>query len=73
MRNSLAWGGQLIIAMFGPEAPPTCSGLPVQRYQAEELAALLPGFELAASRYQLHHTPGGKEQQFLYARFVPSG
>jgi hypothetical protein len=71
MRRSLAPDGQLIIATFGPEAPPSCSGLPVHRYEASELAALLPEFELAASRYEVHLTPRGKEQQFLYGRFVP--
>ncbi len=70
LRTALAPGGQLIVATFGPEAPPRCSGLPVHRYSAEDLAALLPDFELASSRYELHHTPRGKEQQFLYARFV---
>jgi hypothetical protein len=72
MRKALVPYGQLVIGTFGPDAPPTCSGLPVNRCGAEDLAALLPDFELASSRYELHHTPGGKEQQFLYARFVRS-
>jgi hypothetical protein len=72
LRHSLAPDGQLVVATFGPEAPPTCSGLPVHRYAADQLAELLPDFELASSRYELHHTPGGKEQQFVYARFVRS-
>jgi ubiquinone/menaquinone biosynthesis C-methylase UbiE len=73
MRRALVPNGQLVIATFGRDAPPTCSGLPVDRYGAGDLAALLPDFELASSRYVLHRTPGGKEQQFLYARFVRSG
>lgn len=73
LRRALAPRGQLILATFGPEAPPTCSGLPVHRYRAEELAELLPDFELASSRHELHHTPGGNEQQFVYGRFVRSG
>jgi SAM-dependent methyltransferase len=72
MRRSLAADGQLILATFGPEAPPSCSGLSVQRYSAEDLVALLPDFVLASSRYQAHHTPRNKEQQFLYTRFVRS-
>ncbi|HEX6585363.1 MAG TPA: methyltransferase domain-containing protein [Solirubrobacterales bacterium] len=72
LRRSLAPDGQLVVATFGPEAPPTCSGLPVHRYAADQLSELLPDFELASSRYELHHTPGGKKQQFVYARFVRS-
>ena len=60
LRRSLAPDGQLVIATFGPEAPPTCSGLPVHRYAADQLAELLPDFELASSRYELHHTPGAR-------------
>ena len=70
MRRSLAPDGQLVIATFGPEGPTSCSGLPVQRYAAPDLAGLLPDFELAFSRVVQHPTPGGKEQQFQYARFV---
>jgi SAM-dependent methyltransferase len=73
LRKTLAPTGQLVIATFGPEAPPTCSGLPVQRYGPKDLAPLLPDFELASSRYGVHRTPRDKEQQFLYARFVRSG
>ena len=72
VRRGVAPAGQLIIATFGPEGPPTCSGLPVRRYDAEDLAALLPDFELASERHVVHRTPGGNEQQFLYGRFVRS-
>jgi SAM-dependent methyltransferase len=66
--RSLATGGHLIIATFGPDAPPTCSGLPVQRYAADELAEVFaPVAELVSDRLELHRTPRGKEQQFLYA------
>ena len=72
LRRSLTPGGQLIVATFGPEAPPTCSGLPVRRYAVDDLAELLPDFALASSREVLHPTPGGNEQAFVYARFVRS-
>jgi ubiquinone/menaquinone biosynthesis C-methylase UbiE len=70
LEKSVAREGQLIIATFGPDGPTSCSGLPVERYGAGQLGALLPDFELASSRTVLHRTPGGKEQQFLYARFA---
>ncbi len=63
--------GHVIIATFGPDAPPTCSGLPVVRYDPRSLATELGnGFELVESLEQLHRTPGGKIQPFIYCRFT---
>jgi len=70
MRRGLAPDGQLVIATFGPKGPTSCSGLPVQRYGAEELARLVPDFQLASSRTVQHRTPAGNQQQFLYAHFI---
>jgi len=68
--RALKPGGNLIIAMFAPEAPPTCSGLLVQRYSAEELQLTLGDpFELELARKELHVTPGGVEQTYLYCQF----
>lgn len=72
MRRGLEPSGQLVIATFGPDGPTTCSGLPVRRYGAADLARLLPDFGLDSSRIFPHRTPGGAEQQFLYARFTRS-
>ncbi len=70
LKRSLAREGQLIIATFGPRGPERCSGLPVNRYGAQELAAQLGSqFEPLCSEVQVHRTPSGNEQQFLYARF----
>lgn len=65
LRSSLRPGGHLVIAVFGPEGPTACSGLPVARYSAAALTDLLPDFELLSSRLQLHHTPSATAQQFL--------
>ncbi len=60
-------GGHVIIGAFAPEAPPKCSGLPVCRYDQEQLANQLgPGFELLKHVNELHITPGGVEQMYLY-------
>jgi SAM-dependent methyltransferase len=68
--RSLRPGGHLIIATFGPEGPTECSGLPVRRYDADDLAAQLGvEFELLDTRPAAHSTPSGKQQQFLYAHF----
>ena len=68
--KGLAIGGTLILATFALDGPERCSGLPVQRYDAAGLAAVLgPGFELRESRSEAHHTPGGGVQNFTWARF----
>jgi SAM-dependent methyltransferase len=67
LRRTLRLGGHLILATFGPEGPTRCSGLPVSRYGAPALAEVLPEFELLSSRIEVHHTPSGTPQQFLYA------
>jgi ubiquinone/menaquinone biosynthesis C-methylase UbiE len=68
LRRTLLPGGQVIIATFGPDGPTRCSGLPVQRYRAEQLTNVLgEEFQLVSSSVASHQTPGGKTQQFLYA------
>jgi SAM-dependent methyltransferase len=71
LRDAVRPSGHLIVATFGPEGPAQCSGLPVDRYSAAELAALLADdFELLSSRLLLHRTPSGTTQQFLYGHLV---
>ncbi|HSS64103.1 MAG TPA: class I SAM-dependent methyltransferase [Gammaproteobacteria bacterium] len=63
-------GSHLLIATFSPEAPPRCSGLPVERYSADDLGKVLGSrFELKRQRHELHITPGGVEQMYLYCHF----
>lgn len=64
-------GGRLIIATFGAAGPSKCSGLDVVRYDAAGLARELGGrFRLTDSFEELHRTPAGTTQQFLYCDFV---
>ena len=70
LKQALEPGGHVIIATFGPEGPERCSGLAVQRSTAESLTqALGPDFALAESFLDMHHTPSGASQQFLFCRF----
>ncbi len=70
LKQALRPDGHLIIATFGPDGPQRCSGLPVQRYDAATLAAELGGsFTLVGSSLDVHRTPAGATQQFLYCRF----
>ena len=74
LRRALKPGGHAIIGLFAPEAPPKCSGLPVQRYDHDALADVLgDAFDLLEHRKERHTTPGGVEQMYLYCRFRKSG
>ncbi|MGH9480509.1 MAG: class I SAM-dependent methyltransferase [Terriglobales bacterium] len=64
-------GGHLIVSTFGPEGPARCSGLTVERYDADSLHGVFgPRFRLVESSTQLHQTPAGATQQFLYCYCV---
>ncbi|MCR4315382.1 MAG: class I SAM-dependent methyltransferase [Planctomycetes bacterium] len=70
LENAVKPGGAAIIGVFAPEAPPTCSGLPVRRYDENSIRLLLDvGFELVKQERQLHVTPGGREQMYLWSLF----
>jgi SAM-dependent methyltransferase len=60
-------GGHVIVGAFGPEGPAKCSGLDVMRYDAESLHHEFGvHFRLVESSKELHQTPLGAAQQFLY-------
>jgi 2-polyprenyl-3-methyl-5-hydroxy-6-metoxy-1,4-benzoquinol methylase len=60
-------GGSVVVATFSHDGPPTCSGLPVAHYDADELSALLgERFETIAVRKEGHRTPAGVEQPFVW-------
>ncbi|HLY39860.1 MAG TPA: class I SAM-dependent methyltransferase [Terracidiphilus sp.] len=60
-------GGHVIVGVFGPDGPTRCSGLDVVRYDAESLRHEFgPQFRPIESSIQLHRTPAGVIQQFLY-------
>jgi 2-polyprenyl-3-methyl-5-hydroxy-6-metoxy-1,4-benzoquinol methylase len=60
-------GGHVIVSTFGPEGPTKCSGLDVIRYDAESLHDQFGvRFRLVESSKELHRTPFGTIQQFLF-------
>lgn len=60
-------GGHVIVSTFGPEGPAKCSGLDVMRYDADSLHNEFGRrFRLVESSAELHRTPSGISQQFLY-------
>jgi ubiquinone/menaquinone biosynthesis C-methylase UbiE len=65
--RSVKRGGHVIVSTFGAQGPMTCSGLDVMRYDAESLHGEFGGrFRLVESSKELHRTPFGTTQQFLY-------
>ncbi|MBC7699928.1 class I SAM-dependent methyltransferase [Aquabacterium sp.] len=65
--RALKPGGHVVMATFGSNGPTQCSGLPVMRYATDELHAEFgEAFTLLAHEEQLHHTPFGTDQQFIY-------
>jgi SAM-dependent methyltransferase len=67
VRHSLKPGGHIVVATFGPQGPEKCSGLEVMRYNADELHSEFGSpFEKVASCEEVHLTPWGSEQEFVY-------
>lgn len=65
--KSMKIGGHVIVATFGPMGPTKCSGLDIVRYDADSLHAEFGRhFRLLESSTEIHKTPFGTTQQFLY-------
>ncbi|MBI1198958.1 MAG: methyltransferase domain-containing protein [Phenylobacterium sp.] len=70
LERALRPGGHVILATFALDGPERCSGLPVQRYSPQMLAAILgPRFALIDARPETHLTPGGASQSFVWCLF----
>jgi SAM-dependent methyltransferase len=74
LRSAARKGGHVIIGTFALDGPEKCSGLPVQRYDGNSLAAEFGSdFELVETRHDAHHTPWGSTQAFQFSRFHRRG
>ena len=68
--SALGPDAHAIIATFALDGPDRCSGLPVQRYSADLLAQEFGGIlEPVEERSELHTTPKGSKQSFVFVRF----
>lgn len=66
--RTVASKGLLILGVFGLDGPEKCSGLEVQRYDLNSLAREFDrSFHLVKEAHELHNTPWGAPQSFLYA------
>src|SRR3990167_4026613 len=71
VRRAVKEGGTVIIATFGLQGPPRCSGLDVVRYSPQTLERAFGGvLRLVSSTTEQHRTPAGRIQEFLYSRFL---
>ncbi len=69
--HSVKPGGHVIVAAFGPGGPLQCSGLDVVRYEPDALHAEFGApFRLLGHQTEIHHTPAGQEQEFVYCYCV---
>jgi hypothetical protein len=65
--RTIAEGGFAIIGGFASDGPTHCSGLPVMRRNAADMAELFRShFKLIDSRAETHLTPSGAAQHFVY-------
>jgi SAM-dependent methyltransferase len=70
VRSAVRPGGYVIISGFAPSGPKRCSGLPVVRAGASDIAALLGRqFRLLDAVEKDHVTPRGARQRFVFTRF----
>jgi SAM-dependent methyltransferase len=71
LKQALKRNGHVIISTFGLDAPPRCSGLRVARYSPETLHIELgDNFDLVESFDEVHTTPSGVKQSFIFCRFI---
>jgi SAM-dependent methyltransferase len=67
VKRSVKHGGYVIMATFGPEGPTQCSDLDIVRYDSKSLHNQFgDAFQLLESSTEIHQTPMGTTQQFLY-------
>jgi 2-polyprenyl-3-methyl-5-hydroxy-6-metoxy-1,4-benzoquinol methylase len=64
---ALSPGGAVVVGAFATDGSPTCSGLPVIRYDAAGLARELGAdFTVIAEERDVHVTPAGTRQPFTW-------
>ncbi len=67
VRRAVRPGGHVIVATFGPDGPLQCSNLDVCRYAPDGLHGEFGAvFELLGHHAEVHRTPAGRDQAFVY-------
>lgn len=67
LRDALDDDGFVLLGACAPGGPDHCSGLPIEHYDADGLAAELgSGFTVVDRRHEEHRTPAGEVQPFTW-------
>lgn len=67
VRRAVKPGGHVIVATFAEDGPLRCSGLDIVRYRPDTLHGEFgAAFDLVGSADEVHHTPSGSDQKFIY-------
>lgn len=70
LKKAVKAGGYVVIGTFALDGPEKCSGLPIVRYDAASLSAILGAdFKLIDTRRHDHTTPWGAVQRFQFSTF----
>ncbi|HAT1926169.1 TPA: class I SAM-dependent methyltransferase [Legionella pneumophila] len=70
LKKSIKPGAYSIIATFAKDGPTQCSGLDIVQYDESSIRDELgDGFVLLESQFEVHITPAGREQRFIYFAF----
>jgi EEF1A lysine methyltransferase 2 len=76
VQKAIMPGGFMLIATFALDGADRCSGLPVQRYSADDLCAFFGDeFKLIESLDFTYKMPSGDARPYVYTRFqkIPAG
>jgi SAM-dependent methyltransferase len=74
LKSTLEPDGHVVFGTFALHGPEQCSGLPVMRYDADMLEAVLgDDFKLLESWPEEHITPSGSVQPYIYSLFSLQG
>jgi len=67
VRRALRPGGHIVVATFGPHGPEKCSGLEVVRFTPDGIHAEFGDrFAKVGDATEIHNTPWGSDQEFVY-------
>jgi ubiquinone/menaquinone biosynthesis C-methylase UbiE len=70
LSSAVGKDGYFVLATFSESGPPKCSGLEIQQYSKDKLEILFGKyFKIIKSFDQVHQTPFGTEQNFIYNLF----
>ena len=67
VRRALKPNGHIVVATFGPGGPERCSELDTMRYSPDQLHGVFGSdFQKVDQLVEVHETPSGREQEFVY-------